>query len=286
MAILYDISNAEYHASTRVSNSKLQDFVSRGPRLYHMKYVSKTLPEDADKEAFVFGTAFEDMVCGKLKLSDYLLKPTGKEGDGRTVEGKAWREANGAGKGDDWKPNKPMLSQEQLTCMEEMNASLREHQLASAIMYEAKQQVTLTGELYGVEIQARPDFLCDTGNVYTGFRPCSLDLKTTKSMNGMTSAKAIVDYGYEMQAAFVHELCEQNSIANSVQLLLPVEKSLPHRCELIEPDEYFMHAARKRLYFHMRKLSECVHKNEWPRSSGGIIRVSKPAWYKEEKDDE
>jgi hypothetical protein len=83
-----EISNKEYHSRKEISSSFVKTVCKHS--------VGKALapqPEETP-EYFLFGDAFHEYM-EKGALSDrFVVKPAGKEGDGRTKEGKEWAAEN------------------------------------------------------------------------------------------------------------------------------------------------------------------------------------------------
>ena len=80
----------DYHASERISSSKLRTFMALGPRAYYLRHVLKSNVLKPSKPMIV-GQAFEDAICGRDTFKVI-------EGDGRTKlvkQQKAEAEAEG-----------------------------------------------------------------------------------------------------------------------------------------------------------------------------------------------
>lgn len=249
-----------YLNSPNVSHSKLRDFAEHGARYYHDRYLAKTIPRE-ETQALTFGQAFETLLQrgGEAFAKEVMVAPVNL--DGRTKEGKAWKAA-AAGK--------LAVSQDDYQAMLEMASSVREHVEAAGKVEACEQQITLTGEAHGLTLQSRPDYV-----LLSELCPLSIDLKTTKNLNDLSST-GIVKLGYHTQAAMVRRLLALNGLPDATCYLLVVEKCLPYRCALMRLSSALLDAGDRWLDTYAPRLAECMQQNCWPRTS--TVDVEPPRW--------
>ena len=270
--ILKDVDIEAYHADREyTSHSKIRDFAEKGPRFYFERHVQHTI-EREETDAFRFGNASECLLQqgGQAFAAKYAVKTL----PGNTTAGKQWAAAQDAA-------GKIIISQADYDAMLHMVEALQtDCQKGMDLIEHAEQQVTLRGELHGVKVQARPDWVnLDEYATY------SVDHKTTKSMRDLlvdldSCGPSIWKLGYHSQAALVRELLRQNGYPHVSCYLLVAEKVQPYRVECIDI-ENLLDAGDKWLARVLPQLAQCQQTNTCPRSSGGIVKVQKPKWMDE-----
>lgn len=270
MSIVRDLSITDYHANAAISHSRLKDFAERGPAYYYRRYIDGSIQRKGS-EAFTFGQAFETLVqCPENFDREVLVKPEGKAGDGRTVEGKAWNAANG---------HRECISAFERRQLDRMKEALEEHALAMSMVAQCESQLTLTHE----NLQARPDWVCLDGTPESSFRPFSIDLKTCEDLNELMNARKLIKWGYHSQAAFVRRMLAENGHPGAQCYLLCVEKETPHRVALLRLGDDLLGVADRWIDVHLGRLRTCMEHNSWPRVEPGIVEIGKPGWLQEEE---
>jgi len=271
MAIHRDVSIDAYHGSANVSHSKLKDFAQKGPAYYHARWVTRTL-ERKETKPLTFGQAFELLFQqgGDVFAERVVTLPDFHGNDNRVKAAKAAAQAAG----------KLCITPGERADMLEMAASLREHDMAPALLAASESQLTLTADLHGLTIQSRPDYLVlDTG---FGGGAISIDLKTCKSLDDMSDT-GIVKLMYHTQAALVRRLVRLNGLDDDCTCyLLAVEKEPVYRCELIELPSELLDKGDQWLDVYAPKLADCFHQNYWPRARPGVRRANVPRWLQDE----
>lgn len=268
MAIIEGLGIGEYHQSARLSASKLKAFDSRGPRYFHQRFVSRTLPAERS-DAFAFGQAFEDLLQRPRTWQEgYAIKPEGL--DGRTKEGKAWLAEN---------RDRPVLSAFDVRALTEMAEAVLEHELAKQLIAASAVQLTVTADLLGTPgLQSRPDWLCREGVSASGFRPFVLDLKTCESLDKLRSGRGVIEYGYDVQGALARLCLNANGVADAAVYLLAVEKQTPHRVQVLELSRSFLDRGERIALETCERIARCMARDEWPRCESAVEVLEPPAW--------
>lgn len=261
-----------YHdpANGYVSHSRLHDFIERGPAFFEGRYITGEVDRE-ETDALVFGQALEDLVQlgGDVFASRYAVRPAHLKGN--TKAGQQWKAAQGG---------RICLTDDQYQLMLEMAASLRTCDKGIALTNGCDQQVTLRGEVFGLRMQARPDWLhlSDLG-VWL------VDLKTTRDLNEFLrrDGPAVVRFGYHTQAALMRKLLAANGYEDATVYLFVVEKQLkPRRACFRVPDDYLAWAD-KLLEAECAKLKACMDAGVYPNGPDEIITLNKPRWAKDEQ---
>lgn len=243
----------EYHASPRVSSSKLRTFMRLGPRAYYLRHVMKT-NSIKRSEPMIVGQAFEDAVCGK---DTFVII----EGDGRTKavkQEKAAAEAEG----------KLVLSPKHADFMKYGLQNLRENRAAATLLKDAEEQPTLYADFAGLPgIQARPDW----GN-RDGTFP---DLKTTSTLEKFS--RSVVEYGYHIQAALVRRCAKAHGINSTVHRLIVVEREWPYRCQVMTLSDEYMEIGEETVERELTRLAQCYRNEDWFSCEEHVV-LEPPRW--------
>jgi hypothetical protein len=272
--LITGISNADYHADhAYTSHSRIRSFERHGERYYYERYVTGEITREPTK-ALDFGTAFETLFQGggDAFAQDILVEPRGH--DGRTTAGKQWLASVAAS-------GKPIVSHDDYLSMLKMADSMREHAGVLRLLGECTDQVTMRGDAYGLRIQARPDWLCAHGLPETGFRPFTIDLKTTKDLADLMTREGIVSLGYHTQAAIMRRLLQshlgqQGEDTDTEHYIFAVEKCYPHRCALLRLTPEVLDYGDIYLEKYGQKLAACIASDYWPRALPDVIDIGLP----------
>jgi hypothetical protein len=260
-----------YHNGPEVSHSKLLDFARKGPRYYAARYVTRKTPRPAPSDAFVFGQAFEDLVYGLPIGERYAIKPEGMSF--AKVDGKAWKIAAEAS-------GKPIITHDDAEAMDAMRESIRENETAMRMIEACAAQTSFTALYAGTPgIQARPDWWSSTGLAESGFRPFTLDLKSTIGLAKLASGRGVADYGYHCQAAMAAECAIRNGVEPPACFLLACEKVAPYRCQVVEITPEWLAVGWTWCERQLEKLAAHYESRAWPRVTSEIVALPPvPAW--------
>lgn len=271
--ILHGITDREYHDDKQhTSHSRIRDFVNHGEAYYYERYVTGEIARQTTR-ALDYGTAFEALFQrgGGAFADSVLVEPVGF--DGRTVQGKAWKAAADVSE-------KPIISWDDYQAMLVMAGRARQSPW-SPLLEASAQQATLRGHAYGLTIQARPDWLCIEGHEMTGFRPFSVDLKTTKDLTDLSTREGVVSLGYHTQSAITRRLMrayleERGEDPETDHYLFVVEKCYPHRNALLRLNPEVLDYGDLYLEKHGPRLARCIAENHWPVALPEVIDIGLP----------
>lgn len=265
--LITDETIEQYHAHKAVSHSKLRDFDTRGPRYYLLRWISGAL-KGPDSAAFRSGRAFETFLFEPTNFDAWFaVKP--ENYDGRKLDGKAWKTANEAS-------GKVIVERADFASFEYMAKAIRECATASMLLEGATYQATRRIPWEGLPgLQSRPEFWNPEGCPASGFRPYTLDLKTTRSLSEITSGRSILNYGYHSQAG-IARLCSEDP--NTAHYLIVAEKALPNRAMVVELSETFVRLGESWARGALCRLAEHYGADYWPLTTQDSMVVEPPAW--------
>lgn len=267
MAILTDVSIAEYHAqTTRCSHSRFRDFVTKGPRFFFEKYIAKTIPH-APTEAMIMGDLLETLV--QQGDAAFEAKVYHQREDGRKIKPQL-DAARGAGL--------HILKADAYTRLQAMRASLLDCTDGMELVEPADMQATITGDAFGLPMQSRPDWLNLEGLARWNYRPYTVDLKKCADLDGLRGdASKLFFYGYHTQAALARALLRNNGYEESEHFLLAVEEQGAHRSTLIRLRPELLDWADQYFLKYAPALEQCLRTNAWPRVEP-TCEVGLPRW--------
>jgi len=270
--IIRNESIEDYHGNVATSHSQLRDYAKRGPRYFWMKHREGSVPSEA-KKAFDEGQAFEHFLFEPgLFEAEVAVKPEGF--DGRTKAGKEWNRAN---------ENKLTIDHDAMRSFEWMRGAVESHGTAKAMIDACEQQVTFRGQLPGLtfETQARPDLVSFEGCKETDFEPFTLDLKTTLTLDKLTSGRGVIEFGYHTQVGMfdLHIRNTEDRTEGPLRhYLLAVEKQMPHRAMVIQLSPTFVAKGRFWCQEQLVSLGEHIDSDHWPLTIEDEIVLEPPEW--------
>ena len=165
--------------------------------------------------------------------------------------------------------------------VQDMAAVLRRHRVAARLLNpsagEAEVSLFWHDAEHGVDRRGRVDFLRQPD---ADGRLILADYKTCTSAAPDAVAKAVVNLGYHMQAAWYRDLVIGLGLARSAPFLFVFQEVEPpylvHVVELDAPTLFMGDDLNRRA---LRIFAECTDRNQWPGyNDDGITQVSAPTW--------
>lgn len=273
--ILRNLPLSEYHGpfSSWASHSRLRDFVEHGPRYFQERHILGTIARE-ETAALRLGQAFENLWQrggDYFKETVAVMPPQFK--DGKTKAAQEWK----AGQ---VRAGKIVISDDDYQHLLKMAESLETCDKGLALCRGAEQQVTLRGSVYGLKMQARPDYLH-----LHDFGAHAVDLKTTKDFSDVYPyGYAVSRFGYHTQAAIMRHLLAQNGYEDATTYLLVVEKKPTYRRACIEFLPRDLERAEEYLREWCPKLAECIANDTWPNGPDEVVTLRSPRWVRSDDD--
>jgi hypothetical protein len=239
-----------YHAqATRfLSSHRLAEF-RRNPLLFRKKELD--LVKDEDRPAYLIGRAAHGLILEGRETFEHAyafggpVNPkTGEPFGSRTKAFQEWAEAQG----------KPVLTDEQVALIENMNAAVYAHEHAAALLSDGVPEGVVRAEYSGTACQARFDWLSPARGI--------VDLKTCDSLDYLQlDARS---YHYVHQLAFYRAVlaCVSGSVVPVH--LIAVEKREPFRCGVWRMGEGVLGIAQKDNEEAIERLKACRDRDHYP----------------------
>lgn len=256
------MDSKEYFAIKAMSASGLKEF-SRSPA--HYKEYLEHPPEPT--ASMLFGTAVHTAI---LEPSEFFVRyAIAPECDKRTKEGKdIWAKFQALNEG------KSLITQEQMTKIEAIQAKIKAHPIASKLLTggKAEQSYFWNHKETGLACKARADYVReDIGLV--------VDLKTSQDASLQGFQRAISNFKYHLQSAWYLDGISQatgKTFRDFAHLVIEVEP--PYGIAIYTLDDYSLNFARNEIDMLMRKYSECVALDRWTGYPQDVQNISIPNW--------
>lgn len=253
------LSNAEYHRHPAISKSGL-DRINQSPAHY------QAWRNEPRKEtpALTFGSAAHAFILERESFFDrYIVAPDGI--DRRTKDGKAqWAEFEAQANG------KTLIRSEDMQSIDAMDSAVHQHQSAAELLAEGIAEVSAFGNLWGVDVKCRPDWLREDGIV--------VDLKTTDDAGPGAFPSSVAKYRYHVQSALYQDILALLGIRVSAFVFIAVEKQAPYAVGVYELDADSLEAGRSAYQRNLDTYKRCTETGLWPAYSSAIETIQLPRW--------
>ncbi len=262
-----------YHASSKLSTSKIRVFSEEGPEAFHRTFNLKTMPRPP-KSNFDVGNGFECLLFEgpKAFMARYACKLPGMSFS--TTEGKAWKKAM-------QESGLTILSQDGIpdlmAVFDDMVFAIRSNPFATKLLAQGKPQVTVWRELggLGVTAQARPDWFSRLPCAGVTEEAYTVNLKTCADLDLYT--RHCVPMGYHRQSALEQWLLAKEDIITE-HFQLVVEKKLAPRCRVLRIPEKILSAGWDLTKSDIEKIAARYRSGDWSDVQTEIEDVAVPAW--------
>jgi hypothetical protein len=250
MSILTHEPADVYHAKRDkfLSSHQLAEF-RRNPLLFHKK--QQGLVQEEDRPAFLLGRAAHALILEgreayerEFAFGGPVNPKTGEPFGSRTKAFQEWADAQG----------KPVLTDDQVVLIENLNTAVHAHEHASALLADGVPEGVIRADYCGTACQARLDWLSPQRGI--------VDLKTCDSIDYLQlDARS---YGYVHQLAFYRSLLTCVSGTVVPVYLITVEKREPFRCGVWRMGEDVLGIGQKDNEDAITRLKECRTHDRWP----------------------
>lgn len=256
---------ADYAVPGFLGSSALHSWGTMGRAAWSAEYL-ETSYESTSNSAMVAGSALDCLVTdGRLVfLHRYAVAPEGL--DGRTKEGKAWKEANAD------KTCLPSSTSQEIEAtyplvMEAIEIARPEGLVASF-------QPTYRGEVSGLKIQTRPDIA-----FLDGVNDVLLDLKYVNSMAFDKFDKDFVFSRYFLQAGLFWGLSESSP---SVSFLLAESGTTMPRIKVVQVPERILSAGWDKCRRIVDEIEAAIESEQGMTDAIRFVTLDLPAWAEKE----
>ena len=251
-----DLSNDDYHAD---KNSVSSSLVKKMAQSYsHAKY-AKDNPS-VSTASMELGTVFHNLVLEPDDIQ-FLIMP--EDINLRTKDGKAQKaemELTG----------KLIIKQEVYDAAKLMTKSALSHPVASKLLTDGIAEQSIFWTENGLQRRCRPDYYKDNNII---------DLKSAIDASPSGFAKAIANFGYDIQQAFYED--GVNTQMDVQEFYFVVTENKPPYLTGVYQIKY-EHIARARLKYQdlLAGWQSCLEFDYYPGYSNEIVMLDLPKWHK------
>lgn len=271
--LIHGIPDAQYHAMPGLSATGMK-WILRSPKHYR-----QMIDHHVEKTAFDFGHAVHAKILGVgmdiAVIPDALLA---KNGAASTLEAKAFI---AQARADGLVPVKADVVAE----VDAIAEAVLTHAKAGPLLeLPGHPEVSLFGADpdTGVRLRGRIDYLTDTG--------INVDVKTTTDVRRHKLARAITDYGYDIQSEAYRHLLRINGIDPQPTHLVFVEKDPPHEVRVVSlANPLWVLGGERAMRRAIDLYAECMASNTWPGDDdqpGDIEAIDPPGYYLYDDEDD
>lgn len=248
-------SNADYHASTPVSRSRLWE-MRKTPAYFRY---CEAHPKERTA-AMILGSAFHTAV----------LEPEKFEREYYVVYGEVKRRSN-AGKAA-WAAmveetgDRTMLSEEDYRTVRGMADAVRYNGMASYLTHgEVEQSYYVTDELTGIPYKVRPDCF----KMING-RGLIVDLKSTTDASTDAFRREAIRLGYDFQAAMYKTAVEKERGIECDFVFIAVEKEPPYLINIMQCDPLWITRGTDLFREYIGIYKDCLATGNWYGYNGAL----------------
>lgn len=216
-------------------------------------------------DAMRLGSAVDMMVFEpELMAAEMVQRPIFGRSKVAQAEKDAWETENS---------QKLILTPAQWEHAEAMTAAVKGARCVRGLMASADAQESFFWRESSTLLKTRPDGIDEANGI-------SFDLKTARSLDDRHIAQAIVDLGYDAQAAMNCAGMRANGLKWNSHVLIFVGKSDPIdvRAVVIEDGDNWALYGELRYKRWLSIYEECVRTNNWPGHDTGVSKLRMPGW--------
>lgn len=271
---VYDMPIDAYHsnncAGPSISSSGLRIIEMESPLKYwDTSYLNPNRAPPESKKHFSFGHAVHTLMLGEEGFArQFALRP-------ESIDGAAWQSNRTVCR--QWIASKEAAGVSVITAAEiedirGIARALDRHPLVKMGLLngEIEKSLVWKDEETGIFLKARPDALPVNADLVA-------DLKTTSDISARGTRAAISDYGYHMQMALIGigmAAVLDRKISDEDYVLIFVEKTRPYDINVKPLAAESIAFGRMQIRRALRKMADCLAKNEWP----GVEDDGQTAW--------
>lgn len=224
-------------------------------------------PQKLESPALAFGSLAHAFVL-EPHVAEARYRPRA-DVDGRTKEGKAVR---------DWEASLAAQQGIQFVSRSDYDAavsiasSVRTHLGASALIASGMAETAgILDGFYDVNVRIKPDYRTDS---------YIIDLKTTTDARQDAFVRSVVNFGYEVQAAFYVDVAQAIDGLKRDFYWVGVEKDAPYAVAVYKASDEMLERGRQQYIKAIDLYKECASLDLWPAYSQQVQTLELPGWLK------
>ncbi len=283
-AKIKDLSNKEYHADkTSFSSSLIKQMDLPAQARYSM------LNQQEYKDCFRIGTAIHTYILEMPKFVNEFI--VGIDQPRRSKSDKLiwsrWFDDRGANgefitsfKAADWykefekSTGKNIITKDELSKIVNMAEAVKNNKIAHSLLKDGmpEQSIFWTDEETGLNLKVRPDYLSSSIS----------DLKSINEVDDKSIWNACNNFKYHISTAMYQDGVMQLTGDYRPFIFIFVSKNAPHFLRCVEMSNAQAEDGHNQYRDNLRKLADCLNKNDWPGYPETIEVIEYPYGRKKE----
>jgi hypothetical protein len=264
-----DLTNDEYRAHRKVSNSMLSDLAVSPFHCWALNFAPDR-PKRKETPSMKIGTLAHCAILEPDMIdARYVIAPD--DLSMQTKAGKEWAAAQ----------TRIIITQDMMDAAQAQRAVvMAAPEIASILNRPGKAETSVfwTDEETGLECMCRPDWV---GTLTTG-EAVILDLKTTADAMPSSFGKSVASFGYHRQAAHYTAGLQANGVDVAMFLFAVVTNSYPYIAAPYVLDADSAAQGEEEIAELLALYAQCSRTNHWPAFGPGYQVASLPRWAKRE----
>lgn len=237
--LIVDLSNAEYHGDTEhLSSSDLKTLL-KDPYEVYLKKIEKMFMPQKPSAAMDFGSYVHSLILEPQKTNDEFIVFDGRKQGKRFQDFKAEN------------PGKIIINELSEFNAQEILAAFDKHHQAPGLLKDGAAEISIFGEINGVKVKARADYLTDN---------FVIDIKTT-SFPLDNFAEVVKMRDYALSAALYLDLF--NTDGNERDFLFVVIGKNPVEIKVLKASRETIEEGRARYKRALNIFRECKRSGNW-----------------------
>ena len=269
-----DLSNADYHAHPAIGSSMLEDFW-RSRRLYHGRYVAKTILRNPPSDAMILGTLLHLRILEPQRYESELAPMQSAV----APDGKKWFRRQGS-EHERWWAEYEATCEGKIIADAETRAKVEA--MAAAVMAneDARLIIERRGEpeysIFWTDSETKLDLKCRVD--WMG--PYPIDLKTTRDPSPKGYSRQFVELGYARKRAHYMAGIFAMTGEHLPFMHIAVRNEPPFEVGVYEIDDTGRDGVglgESQWRGLLRELATCIEKNDWRNAwEKGVTTLSLP----------
>jgi hypothetical protein len=260
-SIIHPIEDADYRGRDGVSQSALKE-MSRSPaHFYHLiTHPKETTP------AMEFGSLVDHLLFG----SGYRWVESPYD-DFRGKDARAWKDSMEASRTTVFKPSRVAEARA-------LVESVQRRASTATLLTCGRPQVAVFADLESsdpdlgaIQCKGLIDFHCDA-------LAAVVDFKTTTDASPGEFSRTIINFGYDVQAAFYLDLLAANGEADNEWFWIVAESEPPFEVAFYKAPTALIERGRAKYRHYLASLLRCLKTDSWPGYPDEIQTAYVPEW--------
>lgn len=274
------IDNDRYHAGPGISKSHL-DEINRSPLHYWASYIDPDREPEEKTPALILGSAI-DVACLEPDLlpSLYVSVPedapkrpsstqrSAKKPSQDSLDAMAWWDDFNAKHG-----GKTVLSTTDFRMVMAVRDRIYSHPLAKNLVTKGRKQSSYFAidSHTGLLIKCKPDNVMEEEII--------VDLKSTENASPDAFARSVINYRYDVQAAWYNGVVKKvDGVEPKQFVFVPIEKKWPHAIGVYFTPSEVMLRGQRIARRDLDLLADCLERNHWPDYAEQPQPLVLPKW--------